>query len=155
MYSDSTIVGVLTKSELALKHSLIHFFNSCSLVRVPHEAPVGKDFLAILTSWTGLDGFDGDLISDVQVPKSIGSLHSQIWISQLASSLNWNMFSLPFACRSSTNHEHDQPPHLRLRDPQVPESVNLPEYAGPESRYCPARVYEYVNARVFLSFPCM
>uniref|UniRef100_A0A452YIU1 Electron transfer flavoprotein-ubiquinone oxidoreductase n=1 Tax=Aegilops tauschii subsp. strangulata TaxID=200361 RepID=A0A452YIU1_AEGTS len=47
--------------------------------------------------------------------------------------------------RSNTNHEHDQPPHLRLRDPAVPESVNLPQYAGPESRYCPARVYEYVS----------
>jgi len=52
--------------------------------------------------------------------------------------------SLTLTCRSSTNHEHDQPPHLRLRDAQVPESVNLPKYAGPESRYCPARVYEYV-----------
>ncbi|XP_044401539.1 electron transfer flavoprotein-ubiquinone oxidoreductase, mitochondrial isoform X3 [Triticum aestivum] len=47
--------------------------------------------------------------------------------------------------RSNTNHEHDQPPHLRLRDPAVPERVNLPQYAGPESRYCPARVYEYVS----------
>ncbi|RLN19512.1 hypothetical protein C2845_PM02G09520 [Panicum miliaceum] len=47
--------------------------------------------------------------------------------------------------RSNTNHEHDQPPHLRLRDPTVPEKVNLPVYAGPESRYCPARVYEYVS----------
>ncbi|EXB23112.1 Electron transfer flavoprotein-ubiquinone oxidoreductase [Morus notabilis] len=45
--------------------------------------------------------------------------------------------------RSNTNHEHDQPAHLRLRDPKIPEFVNLPEYAGPESRYCPARVYEY------------
>ncbi|KAI3738942.1 hypothetical protein L2E82_29238 [Cichorium intybus] len=46
--------------------------------------------------------------------------------------------------RSNTNHDHDQPAHLRLRDPQVPELVNLPKYGGPESRYCPARVYEYV-----------
>ncbi|TXG72795.1 hypothetical protein EZV62_001374 [Acer yangbiense] len=46
--------------------------------------------------------------------------------------------------RSNTNHEHDQPAHLRLRDPKIPELVNLPEYAGPEARYCPARVYEYV-----------
>lgn len=46
--------------------------------------------------------------------------------------------------RSNTNHEHDQPPHLRLRDPSIPELVNLPDYAAPESRYCPARVYEYV-----------
>ncbi|KAG5530727.1 hypothetical protein RHGRI_025632 [Rhododendron griersonianum] len=46
--------------------------------------------------------------------------------------------------RSNTNHEHDQPPHLRLRDQSIPEHVNLPKYGGPESRYCPARVYEYV-----------
>ncbi|KAL4561268.1 hypothetical protein LXL04_033432 [Taraxacum kok-saghyz] len=46
--------------------------------------------------------------------------------------------------RSNTNHNHDQPAHLRLRDPQVPELVNLPKYGGPESRYCPARVYEYI-----------
>ncbi|CAM8994695.1 unnamed protein product [Rhodiola kirilowii] len=47
--------------------------------------------------------------------------------------------------RSNTNHEHDQPPHLRLRDPKIPELVNLPYYDGPETRYCPARVYEYVT----------
>ncbi|CAN1253457.1 Electron transfer flavoprotein-ubiquinone oxidoreductase, mitochondrial [Linum perenne] len=46
--------------------------------------------------------------------------------------------------RSNTNHDHDQPPHLKLRDPDVPSRVNLPEYDGPESRYCPARVYEYI-----------
>ncbi|KAK9672222.1 hypothetical protein RND81_12G085500 [Saponaria officinalis] len=46
--------------------------------------------------------------------------------------------------RSNTNHDHDQPPHLRLKDPVIPEQVNLPVYAGPESRYCPARVYEYL-----------
>lgn len=45
--------------------------------------------------------------------------------------------------RSNTNHNHDQPAHLRLRDPKIPELINLPVYAGPESRYCPARVYEY------------
>lgn len=47
-----------------------------------------------------------------------------------------------FLCRSNTNHEHDQPVHLRLKDPIIPELINLPRYAGPESRYCPARVYE-------------
>ncbi|GAB2265647.1 hypothetical protein Dimus_000686 [Dionaea muscipula] len=46
--------------------------------------------------------------------------------------------------RSNTNHEHDQPVHLRLKDPRIPELVNLPIFAGPESRYCPARVYEYI-----------
>ncbi|ONK60912.1 uncharacterized protein A4U43_C08F23990 [Asparagus officinalis] len=47
--------------------------------------------------------------------------------------------------RSNTNHEHDQPVHLKLRDPRIPELVNLPKFAGPEARYCPARVYEYVS----------
>ncbi|ESQ38959.1 hypothetical protein EUTSA_v10001353mg [Eutrema salsugineum] len=43
--------------------------------------------------------------------------------------------------RSNTNHDHDQPSHLRLKDPKIPEKLNFPEYAAPESRYCPARVY--------------
>ena len=47
---------------------------------------------------------------------------------------------------SNTNHEENQPAHLTLKDPGVPTSVNLPRYAGPESRYCPAGVYEYVKA---------
>ncbi len=45
---------------------------------------------------------------------------------------------------SNTNHSENQPSHLTLRDPTVPERINLPIYAGPESRYCPAAVYEYV-----------
>ncbi len=46
---------------------------------------------------------------------------------------------------SNTNHEEDQPAHLTLRDPAVPTGVNLPVYAGPETRYCPAGVYEFVT----------
>ncbi|HLK23101.1 MAG TPA: electron transfer flavoprotein-ubiquinone oxidoreductase [Caulobacteraceae bacterium] len=43
---------------------------------------------------------------------------------------------------SSTNHEEDQPPHLRLTDPSVPIAVNLPEFGEPARLYCPAGVYE-------------
>jgi len=46
---------------------------------------------------------------------------------------------------SNTNHEENQPPHLTLKDPSVPVRVNLARYAGPESRYCPAGVYEFVS----------
>ena len=47
---------------------------------------------------------------------------------------------------SNTNHEEDQPAHLTLRDPALPVAVNLATYDGPESRYCPAGVYEFVDA---------
>ena len=46
---------------------------------------------------------------------------------------------------SNTNHEENQPAHLTLKDPSVPTAINLPRYAGPESRYCPAGVYEFVK----------
>jgi electron-transferring-flavoprotein dehydrogenase len=45
---------------------------------------------------------------------------------------------------SNTNHEEDQPSHLQLRDASVPVAVNLARYDGPEQRYCPAGVYEFV-----------
>ncbi|WP_343616442.1 electron transfer flavoprotein-ubiquinone oxidoreductase [Novosphingobium sp.] len=46
---------------------------------------------------------------------------------------------------SATNHAEDQPCHLRLKDAQVPLAVNLTRHAGPEARYCPAGVYEFVE----------
>jgi len=45
---------------------------------------------------------------------------------------------------SNTNHEENQPVHLQLRDPSIAVSVNLALYDGPEQRYCPAGVYEFV-----------
>ncbi|MFZ4541367.1 MAG: electron transfer flavoprotein-ubiquinone oxidoreductase [Rickettsiales bacterium] len=46
---------------------------------------------------------------------------------------------------SNTNHEEDQPCHLTLKDASVPVNVNLAVYDGPEARFCPAGVYEFVE----------
>ena len=46
---------------------------------------------------------------------------------------------------SNTNHEENQPPHLQLRDPGRWQGVNWEQFASPESRYCPAGVYEAVG----------
>jgi electron-transferring-flavoprotein dehydrogenase len=46
---------------------------------------------------------------------------------------------------SNTNHEENQPVHLQLRDPSLATSINLARYDGPEQRYCPAGVYEFVD----------
>jgi electron-transferring-flavoprotein dehydrogenase len=46
---------------------------------------------------------------------------------------------------SSAAHEENQPAHLTLKDASVPVNINLAKYAGPEARYCPAGVYEFVK----------
>ncbi len=47
---------------------------------------------------------------------------------------------------SNTNHEENQPIHLTLKDSSVPVAINLARFAGPEQRYCPAGVYEFVKS---------
>jgi electron-transferring-flavoprotein dehydrogenase len=46
---------------------------------------------------------------------------------------------------SNTNHDENEPIHLTLKDPAVPVAINLARYGGPEARYCPAGVYEFVK----------
>ena len=46
---------------------------------------------------------------------------------------------------SNTNHEENQPAHLTLKDASVPVAINLAKFAGPEARYCPAGVYEFIK----------
>ncbi len=57
---------------------------------------------------------------------------------------------------SSTHHDEDQPAHLTLKNAEIPVQVNLAQYAGPEARYCPAAVYEFVgeagNERLQINF---
>lgn len=54
---------------------------------------------------------------------------------------------------SGTNHEEDQPVHLRLTDPSLPVRANLPKYNEPAQRYCPAGVYEIVDGRFQINAP--
>ncbi|PKA54009.1 Mechanosensitive ion channel protein 6 [Apostasia shenzhenica] len=67
----------------------------------------------------------------------VASLHTPIQYAKPDGVVSFDVPSSLY--RSSTNHDHDQPVHLRLRDSNIPLLVNLPQYAGPESRYCPAR----------------
>jgi electron-transferring-flavoprotein dehydrogenase len=72
----------------------------------------------------------GDLYQPIAYPKPDGVL---------------SFDRLSSVALSFTNHEEDQPSHLRLTDLAVPVEVNLARYAGPEARYCPAGVYEFLG----------
>lgn len=52
---------------------------------------------------------------------------------------------------SDTAHEENQPSHLKLKDKDIPTKVNLPKFAGPSQRYCPAAVYEFVDGEFVIN----
>lgn len=90
-------------------------------IGLPYEAKLHRDCEAIQRK---------DLFAPISYPKPDGVL-------------SFDRLSSVFL--SNTNHEEDQPCHLRLRDETVPIKVNLALYDAPETRYCPAGVYEIVG----------
>ena len=78
--------------------------------------------------------------------------HSRLWRADMVKRIDYpkpdgviSFDRLSSVFLSNTNHEEDQPIHLTLKDASIPTAVNLPDYAGPEARYCPAGVYEFVE----------
>ena len=78
--------------------------------------------------------------------------HAQLKLASEAALINYpkpdNVLSfdrLSSVYLSNTNHEEEQPCHLKLKDAQIPISVNLAKYNEPAQRYCPAGVYEIVQ----------
>jgi electron-transferring-flavoprotein dehydrogenase len=106
------------------------------------------------TLGTLLAGFDMWLRTlKIRLPFTIGhhrdcdmleraDLHQPIAYPKPDGVLTFDRLSSVFV--SNTNHAEDQPSHLILKDPDYPQKVEWPVYAGPSQRYCPAGVYEYV-----------
>ncbi|QWD86353.1 electron transfer flavoprotein-ubiquinone oxidoreductase [Polynucleobacter paludilacus] len=71
------------------------------------------------------------------------SQHQEIRYPKPDGKISFDRLSSVFL--SNTNHAENQPAHLKLQDAAIPVNLNLKTYAGPEQRYCPAGVYEYVE----------
>ena len=97
--------------------------------------------------WTNTFGFSlmgtlGHGKADAEATEK-ASLHKKIDYPKPDGKLSFDR--LTNVAFSFTNHDENQPAHLKLKDPSIPVRVNLPEYAGPSARYCPAGVYEFVE----------
>ncbi|MFN3209985.1 MAG: 4Fe-4S dicluster domain-containing protein [Roseovarius sp.] len=100
-----------------------------------------------LDMWTNTLGFSffgtiGHGKTDAEATEE-ASKHSEIAYPKPDGKLSFDR--LTNVSFSMTNHEENQPAHLKLKDPKIPVEVNLPKYAGPSARYCPAGVYEFVE----------
>lgn len=93
-----------------------------------------------LTGWSPLNLKHGK--SDALATEE-ASLHKPISYPKPDGKLSFDR--LTNVAFSFTNHEESQPSHLHLIDPAIPIAVNLPKYAEPAQRYCPAGVYEVVE----------
>ncbi len=93
----------------------------------------------------------------IDYPKPDGVLSFDLLTNLQRSNTNHEVRRFDFGCALRERLtvrtlcvQEDQPIHLTLKDDTVPVKINLAEYAGPESRYCPAGVYEFVEDDVSL-----
>ena len=116
------------------------------------EPAVAKYGNAIGTVLAGADMWMRTLKIGLPIAMKHHADHKSLWRKDLVKPiaypkpdgvLSFDKLSSVFI--SNTNHAEDQPVHLTLKDASVPTRINLPLYAGPEQRYCPAGVYEYVE----------
>ena len=140
---------VLADYEPTLRSSWI----AHELIKVKNAEPAVAKFGATIgTIVAGADMWMRQLRIGLPVTMKHHPDHTTLWRRDIAPKINYprpdgviSFDKLSSVFLSNTNHEEDQPIHLTLKDPTVPTRVNLPQYDGPEQRYCPAGVYEYVE----------
>ncbi len=140
---------VLADYEPTLRSSWI----AKELIKVKNAEPAVAKFGATIgTILAGTDMWMRQLRIGLPVTMKHHPDHSTLWRRDIAPKINYprpdgviSFDKLSSVFLSNTNHEEDQPVHLQLKDPTIPTRVNLPQYDGPEQRYCPAGVYEYVT----------
>jgi electron-transferring-flavoprotein dehydrogenase len=84
-----------------------------------------------------------DLLPDHKAIKTVAETTFKPTYPKPDGKISFDRLSSVFV--SNTVHEENQPAHLKLTDPSIPVEVNLPEWAEPAQRYCPAGVYEIIN----------
>jgi len=116
------------------------------------EPSVAKFGGAIGTVLAGADMWMRTLKIGLPITMKHHADHTSLWRRDLVKPIDYpkpdgvlSFDKLSSVFLSNTNHAEDQPVHLQLKDPTVPTRINLPDFAGPEQRYCPAGVYEYVE----------
>ena len=140
---------VLADYEPAVRSSWI----ATELKKVRNAEPaVAKFGSTIGTLVAGTDMWMRQLKIGLPITMKHHADHTTLWRGDMVPKIDYprpdgviSFDKLSSVFLSNTNHEEDQPIHLTLKDPTIPTRVNLPEYDGPEQRYCPAGVYEYVE----------
>jgi len=142
----------LTSYEDAFKNSWIY----TDLKKVRNARPALHKFGAFLgTAYAGFDMWLNSIGLGFLVPwtfKSDETDHAAMKPAADCTPIDYPKYDneisfdkLSSVFLSNTNHEEDQPVHLTLKDDSVPVATNLAIYDGPEARFCPAGVYEYVG----------